>query len=137
MILRNLLFIIGLTCFMFLSAPCFSLETVNSSDTVQEKRLSNDAIIINLSGINNNEYLRFREYLVQYSGFKEIELVQKSASRVVMTYETNSSIALLENNIRQTAKTLGLEVFIEVKAAAIDLKVIGRRNTDSLRFGEW
>jgi hypothetical protein len=122
---------------MFLSAPCFSLETVNSSDTVQEKRLSNDAIIINLSGINNNEYLRFREYLVQYSGFKEIELVQKSASRVVMTYETNSSIALLENNIRQTAKTLGLEVFIEVKAAAIDLKVIGRRNTDSLRFGEW
>lgn len=92
---------------------------------------------IRFNGINNDEYLKFREYLLAYSGFEKMALLQKSASRVVLSYQSKAPIALIENNLRETSKALGLQVYIDSKAASINIQVIGRTKSNILRLGEW
>jgi hypothetical protein len=111
-----------------------SFKYVQAELTVDKQPQS---VLINFSGISSEEYARFREYLLAYSGFTEIDLLQKSASRVSINYQTHASLALLENNLKQTSSSLGLQVFLGSNASTINLQVIGRETRKSLRFGEW
>jgi hypothetical protein len=122
---------------LFLMCALLSLSSfkyVQAELTVDKQPQS---VLINFSGISSEEYARFREYLLAYSGFTEIDLLQKSASRVSINYQTHASLALLENNLKQTSSSLGLQVFLDSNASTINLQVIGRETRKSLRFGEW
>lgn len=127
---KSLYFVVFWLWFFPSSAEQVSLdEALKQTDVL--------TLSIRFNGINNDEYLKFREYLLAYSGFEKMALLQKSASRVVLSYQSKAPIALIENNLRETSKALGLQVYIDSKAASINIQVIGRTKSNILRLGEW
>ena len=122
---------------LFLMCALFGLSSLKHAQAEQAVDKQPHSVLINFSGISSEEYARFRKYLLAYSGFTEIDLLQKSASRVSISYQTHASLALLENNLKQTSSSLGLDVFLDSNASTINLQVIGRETRKSLRFGEW